>query len=336
MIEVNRMFGVDRFVFYNFSIGGGITKYLHYYIEQGIVILLPWNLRSQENYGVNVSTVNSPYYAKKTAQTDCFYRNMDVSRYISFTDIDQIMAVRTADSLPLTAILQNVTDNVNAKICDYQFLHAFFMKDKNISNYDPHISKWEPASSSHTYRGDFWPAHKRSKYIADTRYLTMPSVHGPWQCHQGSIEVIIPSHLAALHHYRSFRKPHGYLDMTMWRYKDDILGRLEDIHKIFGTWYRGKSLRRRHNGCDIVSNHQPHHCLLNRLFRRRSKKTSKLRVTGLCTKNSPGTGEFSVQMASNAENVSIWWRHLGCMSTYTQQTRIVINTQLLRQNDVLT
>ena len=25
--------------------------------------------------------------------------------------------------------------------------------------------------------------------------------------------------------------------------------------------------------------------------------------------NSPGTGEFPAQMASNAENVSIWWRH---------------------------
>ena len=30
-----------------------------------------------------------------------------------------------------------------------------------------------------------------------------------------------------------------------------------------------------------VSNHKPHGCLLNRLFRHRSKKTSKLRVTGL-------------------------------------------------------
>ena len=44
----------------------------------------------------------------------------------------------------------------------------------------------------------------------------------------------------------------------------------------------------RHNGHDSVSNHQPHGCLLNRLFRRRSKKTSKLRVTGLCVGNSPG------------------------------------------------
>ena len=38
------------------------------------------------------------------------------------------------------------------------------------------------------------------------------------------------------------------------------------------------------------------------------KETSKLRVTGLCTGNSSGTGEFPAHMASNAENVSIWWR----------------------------
>ena len=49
-----------------------------------------------------------------------------------------------------------------------------------------------------------------------------------------------------------------------------------------------------------VSNQQPHDCLLNRLFRRRSKKTSKLRVTDLCVGNSPVTGEFPAQMASNA------------------------------------
>ena len=65
----------------------------------------------------------------------------------------------------------------------------------------------------------------------------------------------------------------------------------------------------RHNVRDGVSNHQPHDCLLNRSFRRRSKKTSKLRVTGLSAGNSPVTGKFPAQMASYAENVSIWWRH---------------------------
>ena len=59
------------------------------------------------------------------------------------------------------------------------------------------------------------------------------------------------------------------------------------------------SLQWRHNGRDSVSNHQ-----LSRLIRSRSKKTS-----GLCAGNSPETGEFPAQRASNAENVSIWWRH---------------------------
>ena len=64
-----------------------------------------------------------------------------------------------------------------------------------------------------------------------------------------------------------------------------------------------------HNGVNGISNHQPHHCLLSRLFGRRSKKTSKHHVTGLCVWNSQGTGEFPAQMASYAENVSIWWRN---------------------------
>ena len=71
------------------------------------------------------------------------------------------------------------------------------------------------------------------------------------------------------------------------------------------------ALQWRHNGHDGISNHQPHDCLLKGLFGRRSKKTSNLRVTGLCAE----TGEFTAQMASNAENVSIWWRHHGTSAT---------------------
>ena len=60
---------------------------------------------------------------------------------------------------------------------------------------------------------------------------------------------------------------------------------------------------------DGVSNNQPHACLLDSLFGCKSMKISKFRVTGLCARNSPETGDFPAQMASNAENDSIWWRH---------------------------
>ena len=82
------------------------------------------------------------------------------------------------------------------------------------------------------------------------------------------------------------------------------------------------SLEWRNNGRDSVSNNQSHDGLLNRLFRRRSKKTSKLRVTGLCAVNSPGTGEFPAQMVSNAENVSIGWRHHGVQFLHDHQRKI--------------
>ena len=100
------------------------------------------------------------------------------------------------------------------------------------------------------------------------------------------------------------RCPRSWLMRIMWRPQN----MLRFIFRI----PNGPSvctLRWRHNDHAGVSNHQPLGCLLNRLFRRKSKKTPKLRVTGLCAGNSPGTGEFPAQMASYAENVSIWWRH---------------------------
>ena len=51
------------------------------------------------------------------------------------------------------------------------------------------------------------------------------------------------------------------------------------------------TLQWRHIGRDNFWNHQPHECLLNRYFRRRSKKTSKLRVTGLCAVISRTNGQ---------------------------------------------
>ena len=65
---------------------------------------------------------------------------------------------------------------------------------------------------------------------------------------------------------------------------------------ISGVWIIPyKTLQWRHNERNGVSHHRRLDCLLNRMFMRRSKKTSKLRVTGLCEVNSPVTGEFPAQ-----------------------------------------
>ena len=86
------------------------------------------------------------------------------------------------------------------------------------------------------------------------------------------------------------------------------------LHMVYMKLWNGMktiALQWRHNDHDGVSNHHPYDCLPNRIFRCRSKKTSKPRVTGLCEENSPVIGEFPAQRVSNAENVFIWWRHHG-------------------------
>ena len=94
-----------------------------------------------------------------------------------------------------------------------------------------------------------------------------------------------------------------------------------------------------HNWRDSVSNRQPRHCLPNRLFRRRSKKTPKLRVTGLCEGNSPVTGEFPSQRASYAENNSIWWHHhtnWSRINEYSAFSRSFVNFCKLQSNFFIT
>ena len=81
------------------------------------------------------------------------------------------------------------------------------------------------------------------------------------------------------------------------------------------------TLQRRHNECDCVSNHQRLDCLLNPLFRRRSKKPSKPHVTGNCERNPPVTDGFPSKRASNVENDDI-----------TMLIRLFSNTQLCGEN----
>ena len=78
-------------------------------------------------------------------------------------------------------------------------------------------------------------------------------------------------------------------------------------------------------------NHRLFDCLPNRLVRRRSQKTSKLRVTGLCEWYPPVTGGFSSQRATNAENVKIWWRQYGTKLCYTVEM-LKIQYKLISQS----
>ena len=83
-------------------------------------------------------------------------------------------------------------------------------------------------------------------------------------------------------------KPHSATQlqhMSEWSLQNVKYVCFHCAFKLFHNVYSGGvypwSLHWRQNGLDGVSTHQPHDYLLNRLFKHRSKKTSKLRVTRL-------------------------------------------------------
>ena len=86
-----------------------------------------------------------------------------------------------------------------------------------------------------------------------------------------------------------------------------------------------------HNGRERVSNHQPHE---SRLFTQPFIQT-QIKENIKASRHWPLCGEFTgprwipAQMASNAENVSIWWRHYGwCIHT-------LINCNITRSGNEL-
>ena len=80
-------------------------------------------------------------------------------------------------------------------------------------------------------------------------------------------------------------------------------------HRWFRHWLVAYSLQWRHNECDGVSNHW-------------------LGVPCLCVGNSPETGEFPAEKASNAENVSIWWRHHVVTGHYLNKCLPIVHSTL--------
>ena len=140
-----------------------------------------------------------------------------------------------------------------------------------------------------------------------------------WIYKYDSCQLIVPGHC----NYQSslnFTEPGYYQDNEFGIRLETIVRVIKAETEVGVTVYCLQyvhALQWRHNGCHSVSNHRRLDCLLKHLFRRKSKKALKLRVTGLCEGNSPVTGEFPAQRASNMENVSIWWCHYHSRGAYS-------------------
>ena len=181
------------------------------------------------------------------------------------------------------------------------FFHKFNAYPHSIIRYNIHTGHvmlfWKNRKQNY-YRQLFAKCHTKYKPLSVV-VLAMRSIQGPYLLNPTTNHHQIAHSLeSAIYGSRVIHSPRNLTslsaapnaikfqdDALMWR----LISRLRDSARSYDkAVYSVYSLQWRH-GHD---HHQPCDCLLNGLFRHRSKTTSKPRVTGLCAGNSPVIGEF--------------------------------------------
>ena len=236
-IEVNRMFGVDYFVFYNLSMGVNVDRYLRYYMSTGTVEVIQWHLpcgNATDSYG------GVHYFAQVTAYQDCLLRSLRRATYISFTDLDELIVPRVPGNWPN---LMKRYQHELANKCSLLIRNAFFRIDWSS---DPEVEKY---TSVRTYKINtllktlrefkIWNSGSRSKYIAKVSHLVQPGIHFPLICRKNVARWFTAETTdALLHHYRSWEDASVHDDAVrdtfMVKHVGTIVERIRNVHEKLG------------------------------------------------------------------------------------------------------
>lgn len=213
-IEMNRLVGVDHFMFYDYSISPDLKKLLAYYQAKGVVSLVKWNT---QQIPISKAAVWPPpknqvhYYGQFAAFNDCLYRLKNHYRFVMFTDLDEMIV--PLGEAQISSYLQRVDTH---EIAEFRFRNTYLREDYPK---DPTARKIAPDIAAHNIPYlDFTRREKRilspvigPKAIVKSEKALMMGVHGLIRMQPNTKTFDVPPEKARLFHYRS---PPLYLNVT--------------------------------------------------------------------------------------------------------------------------
>lgn len=260
-IEINRLFGVEKFFFYNHTTGSDVREHLMRYVNDGICEIIPWKIPVMVDSLSSNRTYVTPevhYFAQMAALNDCLYRNMLTSRFIAFTDLDEIIVPRNQSTW--NEMLERITvdwqERFNALNNGrrmfpgaYLFRNVFFWTDWNDilttddDNDDEVLRRLRLTKLLKMRREEEtsrW--FVRSKFIVWSKMVTSVGIHSVLNFIDDHVinHVMVRLDDALLHHYRtSFddRNLHqikSINDTTIQRFKHDVIRRVSQRHRTVG------------------------------------------------------------------------------------------------------
>lgn len=238
IIEANKMFGAQKFVLYNYSSAAELQPYLKSYIDEGLVEVHPWKVPVPvDTWPPDPHSVPQVhYFAQLGALTDCMYRHMFSSKYILFSDLDELLVPQMEKHATWDDMWTSI--EVAPQVGEWIFQSAFFRMDwadDQEAKRDPDVKELGLITQLKTLREEHsFPHFSRSKYILNPRMVEMIGVHYAFDFLNDSplSQILVPDSVALLHHYRLWEDgdsaPSRKRSTAMHRFSHKIIRAVRD------------------------------------------------------------------------------------------------------------
>ena len=213
-VELHRLLGVERFTFYNSSVGPRVDCALRWYAARGGVTVLPWRLGLRSQRDIRTEGMFA-------ALNDCLLRALPHSSHVAMIDLDEAIVPRANASLHGLLDVLELGLGSHRRVAAYSFQNTFFYlgwpDDASAGSTLTSLAK----TQRRTYRH---PHGQRSKYLAVPQYVLEAGNHFIWQAVPGHGTVHVAPAMATLHHYRNcefggqacLQTPHVRDVATLW------------------------------------------------------------------------------------------------------------------------
>lgn len=195
-IEVNRVFGAEKFQLYVESVGPHLSRCLQEYVRRGIVDVQQWNLPPDIARVVH-------YHGQIMAINDCLYRMMYTTRYLVIPDLDEfVVPMRSDNWLSMLHDINNEMIEDADQIASYSFRNRFFpTKSSKFSSSERQFKTLTVVQADR----ELFPYTIRSKVMARPERVLIWHVHlllDSSLVHRGDINAGVDAKHAQLFHYR--------------------------------------------------------------------------------------------------------------------------------------
>ncbi|XP_071979097.1 uncharacterized protein [Engystomops pustulosus] len=238
-LEMYRILGAQKVVIYKNSCSEAIGQVLDHYVSEGFVEIVPWPidryLRTSDVWHQSMNQENQiGYYGQLPALSDCLYRNMYRSRYVTFNDIDEIILPRHHQTWH---DLMKDLEKYYPRTAVYIIRNHYYPKTITVPVFRTAFPKSVPGTNIlqlvyyEPQRPNFSNNHKM---IVNPREVIQISVHYAFKTYKRSVHV--PFYIAGLHHGRAPIEPHLpltslYKDTTIWKYNTSLITNVNKVLK---------------------------------------------------------------------------------------------------------